>query len=248
MSPENPGASGFPVTAPAAGRSRVFARPAVTGPFVLRVGLTGGIATGKSTVARIFTSLGAVVLDADEIAHLLVQQGAPAYDRVVGEFGQSILRPDGSIDRSALGRIIFAEASMRARLEAILHPLIREEEAARIRRLIESGQGRIIVSNAALLIETGFYRDYHRVVVVHCAPETQVARILARDGLSEPEARARLAAQMDAREKLKVAHYTIDTTPGFAATETRSRAVFRHLQLDLQALSEIAQGPIGAGS
>ncbi len=240
MSSEIPGPAGMPAIGPAAGGPRSSSRTAASGSFVLRAGLTGGIATGKSTVARIFTSLGAVVLDADEIAHLLVQQGAPAYGRVVEEFGRSILRPDGSIDRSALGRIIFADPALRTRLEAILHPLIREEEAARITRLIESGQGRIIVSNAALLIETGFYRDYHRVVVVHCEPETQVARILARDGLSEPEARARLAAQMDTREKLKVAHYAIDTTPGFAATETRSRAVFRHLQLDLQALSEIA--------
>jgi len=211
---------------------------AASRPFVLKVGLTGGIAAGKSTVARIFTSLGAVVLDADEIAHLLVEKGAPAYGRVVETFGAGILRADGSIDRSVLGRIIFSDTGQRARLESILHPLIREEEAVRIARLAETGQGRIIVTNDALLIETGAYRDYHRVVVVHCAPEAQIDRILRRDGLSEPEARARVATQMDAREKLKVAHYAIDTTPGFAATETRARAVFRHLQLDLQALAE----------
>ncbi len=208
-------------------------------PFVLKVGLTGGIATGKSTVARIFTSLGAVVLDADEIAHLLVEKGAPAYEQVAGTFGTGVLRADGSVDRSALGRIIFSDPAERARLEAILHPLIREEEAARIARLAASGQGRIIVTNAALLIETGAYRDYHRVVVVHCTLEAQVDRILRRDGLSEPEARSRIAAQMEAREKIKVAHYAIDTTPGFAATETRARVVFRHLQLDLQALSDV---------
>jgi dephospho-CoA kinase len=211
---------------------------AASKPFVLKVGLTGGIAAGKSTVARIFTSLGAVALDADEIAHLLVEKGAPAYARVVETFGAGILREDGSIDRSVLGRIIFSDTGQRARLESILHPLIREEEAVRIARLAETGQGRIIVTNAALLIETGAYRDYHRVVVVHCAPEAQIDRILRRDGLSEAEARARVATQMDAREKLKVAHYAIDTTPGFAATETRARAVFRHLQLDLQALAE----------
>ncbi|HEU4401725.1 MAG TPA: dephospho-CoA kinase [Candidatus Polarisedimenticolia bacterium] len=207
-------------------------------PFVLRVGLTGGIATGKSTVARIFGGLGASVLDADEIAHLLVEKGAPAYARVVEGFGTEILRPDGSIDRAHLGRIVFADPERRGRLESILHPLIREEEAARITRLVESGQGRIIVSNAALLIETGAYRDYHRVVVVHCAPEVQVDRIVKRDGFSEAEARSRIAAQMETREKIKVAHYAIDTTAGFAATETRARAVFRHLQHDLQALSE----------
>ena len=220
--------------------AQASAAPPVARPFVLRVGLTGGIATGKSTVARIFTTLGAAVLDADEIAHLLVEKGATAYDRVVETFGREILRDDGSIDRSVLGRIVFSDPARRAQLEAILHPLIREEEAARIARLAETGQGRIIVTNAALLIETGAYRDYHRVVVVYCAPEVQVERIRRRDGLGEEETRTRIAAQMDARDKIKVAHYTIDTTPGFAATETRARAVFRHLQLDLQALSEPA--------
>ena len=116
--------------------------------------------------------------------------------------------------------------------------MIRKEEANLVELLADTGQGRICVSNAALLIETGFYRDYHRVVVVHCAAEAQLDRIIKRDGLTEDEARARIAAQMDTREKLKVAHYAIDTTPGHAATETRARAVFRHLQQDLQALSD----------
>ena len=207
-------------------------------PFVLRVGLTGGIATGKTTVARIFATLGATVLDADEIAHRLVEKGGAAYDRVAEAYGKEILTEDGSIDRRRLGRIIFADAQRRALLESILHPLIRDEEARLVDLLADTGQGRIAVTNAALLIETGFYRDYHRVIVVHCDLEEQVSRILKRDDLSEEEARARIAAQMDHREKLKVAHYAIDTTPGFAATETRGRAVFRHLQQDLQALSD----------
>jgi dephospho-CoA kinase len=216
-------------------------RNAATGrskPFVLRVGLTGGIATGKSTVARIFATLGASILDADEIAHRLVENGGPAYEPVVRAFGEEILNPDGSINRSRLGRVIFSNPERRAALEAILHPMIRKEEANLVELLADTGQGRIAVSNAALLIETGIYRDYHRVVVVHCAPEVQLDRIMKRDGLPEDEARARIAAQMDTREKLKVAHYAIDTTPGHAATETRARAVFRHLQQDLQALSE----------
>ena len=215
---------------PAVGRSK---------PFVLRVGLTGGIATGKSTVARIFATLGATILDADEIAHRLVETGGPAYEPVARVFGEAILNPDRSINRSRLGRIIFSDPERRAALESILHPLIRREEANLVELLADTGQGRIAVSNAALLIETGFYRDYHRVVVVHCAPEVQLDRIIKRDGLADDEARARIAAQMDTKEKLKVAHYAIDTTPGHAATETRARAVFRHLQQDLQALSEV---------
>ncbi|MFQ5876480.1 MAG: dephospho-CoA kinase [Acidobacteriota bacterium] len=206
-------------------------------PFVLRVGLTGGIATGKSSVARIFQSLGATVLDADEIAHRLIEKGAPAYERVVREFGPGILRRDGSIDRRRLGQIVFGEPVKRALLESILHPRIREEEARLVTTLTSIGQGRIAVTNAALLIETGAYRDYHRVVVVHCAPDAQLERIVARDDLAPDEARARVAAQMPTGEKLRVAHYAIDTTAGFARTETRSREVFRHLQLDLQALA-----------
>jgi dephospho-CoA kinase len=220
---------GIPRAVPPDGRGK---------PFVLRVGLTGGIAAGKSTVARIFASLGATILDADEIAHRLVEREAPAYQPVIQAFGEEILNPDRSISRPRLARLIFSDPQRRAALEAILHPLIRKEEANLVELLADTGQGRIAVSNAALLIETGIYRDYHRVIVVHCAPEAQLDRIVRRDGLSEEEARARIGAQMDPREKLKVAHYAIDTTPGMAATEGRSRAVFRHLQQDLQALSE----------
>src|SRR5262249_14846973 len=160
---------------------------------------------------RIFASLGATILDADEIAHRLVEKGAPAYDPVVGAFGEEILNPDGSINRSRLARIIFADTAKRSVLESILHPLIRRAEGHLVELLADAGQGRIAVSNAALLIETGFYRDYHRVVVVHCALEAQLDRIMRRDGLSEDEARVRIAAQMDTKEKLKVAHYAIDT-------------------------------------
>jgi dephospho-CoA kinase len=207
-------------------------------PFILRVGLTGGIATGKTTVARIFATLGATILDADDIAHRLVEKGGAAYGGVVEAFGQEVLNPDGSINRSRLGRIIFADSARRALLESILHPMIRQEEAILVGLLADSGQGRIAVTNAALLIETGYYRDYHRVIVVHCTEAIQIERILRRDALSEEEARARISTQMPAREKLKVAHYAIDTSTTLAATETRARAVFRHLQQDLQALSE----------
>jgi dephospho-CoA kinase len=207
-------------------------------PFVLRVGLTGGIATGKSTVARIFSGLGASVLDADFIARRLLEKEAPGYGPAVAAFGRDILGVDGTIDRVRLGRIVFAEPERRAALEAILHPLIRAEEARFVDLLADTGQGRIAVTNAALLIETGFYRDYHRVVVVQCSLQTQIDRILRRDGLSESDARARIAAQMDADEKARVAHYLIDTTAGMAQTEARARVVYRHLQQDLLALSE----------
>ena len=208
-------------------------------PFVLRVGLTGGIATGKSTVARIFAGLGASILDADEIAHRLIAQGGAAYDKVAEAFGRDVLDADGTIERSRLGRIIFADQERRALLESILHPLIRREESRLVELLADTGQGRIAVTNAALLIETGFYRDYHRVVVTTCDPETQLQRIIRRDALPPEDARARITAQMPAADKIKVAHYTIDTSSDLGATETRARAVFRHLQQDLQAIAEL---------
>ncbi len=210
--------------------------PATSSHFVLRVGLTGGIASGKSTVARTFAALGATVIDADEVAHRLLDRGAAAHDRVVEAFGRDILRDDGSIDRGCLGRIVFADADRRRRLESILHPLIRAEAEARIERQIRLGS-RIAISNAALLVEAGLYRDYERVVVTHCDTAVQIERLMSRERMSEEDARARIAAQMPTAEKVKVAHYTIDTGDGFAPTEIRARAVYRHLQFDLQALA-----------
>ena len=207
--------------------------------FILKVGLTGGIACGKSTVARHFAEQGATVIDADVIAHRLIEPGAAAHDSVAREFGPEVVRPDGTLDRARLGRLVFADAARRGRLEAILHPLIHAEETAVIARLAaEGGASRIAVVNAALLIEAGLWRDYHRIVVVHCAPEIQLQRIMDRDHFSREEALARVAAQMPAAEKIKVGHYAIDTTAGFDATSARARVVYRHLQHDLVALAE----------
>jgi dephospho-CoA kinase len=206
-------------------------------PFILRVGLTGGIAAGKTTVAKHFTARGAMVVDADAYARALVEPGAAGYEPVVKSFGSGIVLPDGTIDRAALGTIVFADPEKRARLESILHPLILAEEEAFVERLAAEGAPRVAVVNAALLVEAGTWRRYHRLVVVHCDEETQVERIAARDGLTRDEALARIRAQMPAAEKLAVAHYAIDTSGGFETTETRAREVWRHLELDLAALS-----------
>jgi dephospho-CoA kinase len=203
---------------------------------ILRVGLTGGIASGKSTVARLFADLGADVSDADAVAHRLMEPGGEAHLLVEREFGPEVVRPDGSIDRSALGRIVFAAPERRARLEAILHPLIRAEEAAHVARLAAGGVPRIAVVNAALLVETGFWRDYDRLVVVHCPAEVQVERLMRRDGLPHDAALARIAAQMPTAAKLKVAHYAIDTGGSVDDTEARAREVFRHLSSELEVL------------
>ena len=145
------------------------------GPWV--VALTGGIGSGKSTVARVFEGLGARVIDADEIAHRLIDRGAAAYDRVVEAFGGDIVREDGSIDRGRLGRIVFADVDGRRLLESILHPLIRAESEARIERQTRLGS-RIAISNAALLVENPRYRS----VAGHGSDTAGFARALQDSG------------------------------------------------------------------
>jgi len=221
--------------APPAGTPGSAARP---GQFILKVGLTGGIATGKSTVARHFAERGALVADADVFARALVEPGAAGYEPVVREFGPGIVGPGGGIDRPALGRIVFSDPARRTRLEAILHPLILAEEEAFIARVAVAGGARVAVVNAALLFEAGTWRRYHRVVVVHCSEAMQVERLTRRDGLGRDEALARIRSQMPAAEKAKRGHYAIDTSEGFGATAARAREVWRHLEHDHAALAE----------
>ena len=220
--------SARPATSRAASREH-----AGRGGRVLRVGLTGGIATGKSTVARHFESFGAAVLDADVVAHHLIEPGASGYDPVVAAFGKGIVRGDGTIDRAALARIVFADPAQRKRLEAILHPLIQNEEDAFVARIGSDRVPRIVVINAALLFEAGTWKNYDRVVVAHCDPAVQITRVVDRDRLTPEAAAARIAAQMPTSEKVRQAHYAIDTTDGFDATEEQAREVWRHLEADL---------------
>jgi dephospho-CoA kinase len=221
-------------SAPAGGQEP----PSSSAGAILRVGLTGGIATGKTTVARHFADWGATVIDADVLARGLVEPGAPGHGPVVAEFGPSIVDAAGRIDRAALGRIVFADPARRARLEAILHPLIFAAEEEAIDRLAASapatlaGPAGLAVVNAALLVEAGTWRRYQRLVIVHCDEAIQVERLLRRDRLTREEALARIRAQMPTREKLRLAHYAIDTGDSERETETRSRAVFDALLRD----------------
>jgi dephospho-CoA kinase len=218
-------------------RAPAAERAAAARPKVLRVGLTGGIGTGKSTVARHFESFGAAVLDADAVAHRLIEPGSPGHQPVIDVFGRTIVRGDGSIDRKALGKIVFADPAQRKRLEAILHPLIQVEEDGFVARIGAGGLPRIVVINAALLFEAGTWKNYDRVVVAHCDESVQIDRVVERDRVSREAAAARLAAQMPTSEKVRQSHYAIDTTDGFEATEDQSRAVWQHLETDLAALA-----------
>ncbi len=207
---------------------------------ILRVGLTGGIASGKTTVARMFAERGAFVLDADSIAHDLMKPGGGVFDAVAARFGPAILAADGTIDRARLAGRVFADRDERRALEAIVHPAVLAEAWRRIADY--RGSSPIAVFDAALLVEAGTHRDCHQVVVVRCTTETQLRRLLAR-GLDDAEARARIAAQAPFVDKLAVAHHVIDTEGTLQATRAQFDAVYTQLVADF----ERRFGPPGRG-
>jgi dephospho-CoA kinase len=199
------------------------------------VGLTGGIATGKSTVSEIFRRLGCVIIDADVLAREVVAPGEAALAAIVAEFGRDILRPDGTLDRAKLGAIVFADPARRARLEAITHPEIRARLARRLQELGEQGFEGIVVFDAPVMIESGNYRTMDRLVVVATDEATQGARLIERDGLRREEATRRIASQLPVAEKVKLADYVIDNAGDRAATESQARRVHAALLADLGA-------------
>jgi dephospho-CoA kinase len=201
----------------------------------LLVGLTGSIATGKSTVSRMFAHLGARVLDADLLAREVVMPGQPAYLKIVEEFGQHVVQEDGTLDRKALGAIVFADPARRKRLEEITHPAIGARQQRILSVLDEEAFEGIVIWDVALLFEGGGDAKMDRVVVAYADPETELARLVARDGLTEAEARKRIASQMPVAEKAKLAHHVIDNSGDRADTERQVRSVYGALLAELQA-------------
>jgi dephospho-CoA kinase len=201
----------------------------------LLVGLTGSIATGKSTVSRMFAHLGARVLDADLLAREVVMPGQPAYLKIVEEFGQGVVQDDGTLDRKALGAIVFAEPARRKRLEEITHPAIAARQQRILSVLDEEAFEGIVIWDVALLFETGGVARMDRVVVVATDPETELARLMSRDGMAEADARARIASQMPVAEKAKRAHYVIDNSGDRALTEHQVKVVYEALLGELAA-------------
>jgi dephospho-CoA kinase len=181
---------------------------------MLRVGLTGGIGCGKSTVAAMMRELGCHVLDADELAHRLIEPGEAAYDDIVREFGREILGPADRVDRAKLGAIVFADPARRAKLESFIHPRIFEARARELRRLEEADPHGVAVIEAALLVEAGYYKQLDRLIVVWCRPEQQLARLTDPAfgrGMSNEQAQRRIAAQLNLAEKRKLADDEIDS-------------------------------------
>ena len=200
----------------------------------LLVGLTGGLATGKSTVSEILRALGCVVLDADVLAREVVQPGEPALAAIAREFGPEVLQPDGALDRRRLGAVVFADPARRKRLEAITHPAIRDRYRARLAELERQGFEGIVVWDAPVMIESGGYRDVDRLIVVITDEATQRTRALARDG-DRGDAERKIASQMPLADKARLADHVIDNSGDRAATEARTREVHAALLADLRA-------------
>lgn len=198
------------------------------GQRALRVGLTGGVASGKSTVARMFTELGAALIDTDEIAREVVAPGEPGLARVREAFGEAVVTAAGELDRAALRAIVFDDPGQRRRLEAILHPLIRERTVAALARV----EARYVIVAVPLLIETGFGELVDRVLVVDCAPELQIARLMERDRAGRESATAMLAAQAERSERIAAADDVLDNGGDLDATRRQVRALHeRYLEL-----------------
>ncbi len=205
-------------------------------PSPIRVALTGGIATGKSHCLRAFAALGVQTLDSDVLAREAVAPGTAGLAAVIARFGQHLLQPDGTLDRGALGRIVFADAAARRDLEAIIHPLV----YAAIQERIENPSGQrgtplsqtFSITDIPLLYETGHAEDFDRVVVSACRPDQQLQRLMARNGLDEAEARRRIGTQLPIEEKAKRADYVIDTSGSLTDTDRQVVEVWERLRAD----------------
>ena len=202
---------------------------------ILRVGLTGGIASGKSTIARRFAALGCMTIDADLIVARLYRPGAAGHEALVRTYGKTILRPDGEIDRQKLADTAFANSSEAQKLNALIHPLVIAEET----RLVADeatrfpGRNRIVIVEATLLLESGGKQRYDKIVVVDVDPETQIARAMAR-GMLRDDAMRRMANQMSREERLRLADYVIDNSGDMRSAEVATHRVYEALMKEVE--------------
>ncbi len=194
------------------------------------VGLTGGVGSGKSTVADMLRELGATVVDADEATHAVYEPGGPGFEAVVREFGQGFLT-GGRIDRKRLGELVFNDADARRRLNDIVHPLVREWMAQRTAEAVEGGAN-VVVQDVPLLFENGLERFFTSVVLVYVPEEVQVERLVSGRGLTPERARAIIAAQMPIEAKRGRAHHVINNSGSIDETKAQVKAVWRQLVVD----------------
>ena len=196
---------------------------------MLKVGLTGSIAVGKSHVLRMFSDLGCHVIDADQIAREVVAPNTEGLKAVVATFGD-VLNADGTLNRGKLGEIVFADESKRQKLNSLLHPLIIAVQDGQLREIESRDPQGIAIIDAALMIESGGYKRLDRLIVVHCADENELQRLMARDGLSREAAAERISTQMPQEEKKKYADFLIDTSGSSAETRAQVVEVFQQLR------------------
>jgi len=201
---------------------------------MLIVGLTGGIATGKSTVAEMFVSLGAYIVDTDRISRQIVEPGSAGLQQVVDCFGREILAADNSLDRKKLGAVVFSSPEKRKMLEALLHPRIFEEKNRQIEAIRSKDSHAIVLVDVPLLIEVGGHIHMDGVVLVYASPQVQLARIMARDNLTSEEAVSRIAAQMRIDDKVQYADYVIHNEGHLEETRNAVADVFQQLRKEEQ--------------
>ncbi|MCL4504833.1 MAG: dephospho-CoA kinase [Chloroflexi bacterium] len=203
-------------------------------PPRILIGLTGNIATGKSAVAQVLRELGAAVIDADQVSRQVVNRGEPALAAIIAKFGAGILLPDGELDRNALGQIVFNDPDKLMALEAIVHPAV---HVAMTRQLAALSPDRVAVIEVIKLFESGWAEQCDQVWVTDCPPEVQAARLAHSRGMSEAEARSRVAAQNPQSEKLRRADVVIDTSGTHEQTRRQVRAAWLKIAIDSPAES-----------
>lgn len=196
---------------------------------MIKIGLTGSIATGKTFVCNVFSELGCHVLDADKVSRDVVARGTVGLHQIIDEFGEGILLPTGDLDRKKLGTLVFGDESKRRALNSIVHPLVIENQDRWIAELEPAHSNGIAIIDAALMIESGGYKRLDKLIVVWCEPAIQLKRLTLRDNLSDTDARIRIAAQLTQDEKKRFADYLIDTSAGFADTRRQTVGIFEGL-------------------
>jgi dephospho-CoA kinase len=197
---------------------------------MLRVGLTGGLGSGKSFVAQALGDLGCHLIHADELGHQVLQPGAEAYDAVVKEFGSEILDDEGRIDRRRLAALVFTDPERLQKLNSFVHPAVFAREERAMAEIAASDPHGIVVVEAAILVETGSYRRFDRLIVVVCSQETQIQRAMKRDSSTREEVLARLQRQLPLEEKVRLADYVIDTSGTKEETLKQTRDVYNSLR------------------
>jgi dephospho-CoA kinase len=196
---------------------------------MILVGLTGGVATGKSTVAKMFERCGALVIDADALAHQVVEPSKPAWHAIIKTFGKSVLNPDRSLNRQTLGAMVFRSRSKLRRLEQIIHPRVAREQARLTRQAARNDPKAVVIYDVPLLFEVGIDKRVDRVIVVTADQETQITRLKKRNGFTRAEALRRIRSQMPIKQKIAAADYVLDGTTPRSRLLAQVRRLYREL-------------------